>query len=174
MPEFTVQEYDVRKLNSCYLFITSLYQRRRDETRDEYKRQSLEKKVTQSNYSSQNGKNKAFYLLITKYSEYKLPQKCSCAIILLVTFPCLFTLPVANDDTNARSPLEFGDKFQGDIVLTPEQDEIISDTGKGSRTGLLSIRYRWPKSGGHVQVPYVYRASAGFCKIFLFLTLKVG
>jgi hypothetical protein len=87
------------------------------------------------------------------------------AIILIV--PALIAAPISEDETEESSALEFGDKFQGDIVLTPEQEELINEAenSKTSRTGLLSARYRWPKnSAGQVIVPYTFQASSGFSK----------
>jgi hypothetical protein len=82
------------------------------------------------------------------------------AFFVLIALPSFDSLPIAEVDVNGRSPLEYGDKFQGDIVLTPSQEEMINGTGKGARTGLLSTRYRWPKNNaGQVVVPVVFQAS---------------
>jgi hypothetical protein len=51
----------------------------------------------------------------------------------------------------------YGDHFQGDIELSPEQEEIFmaNSSSKGSRTGIVDTRYRWPKNTqGQVIVPY--------------------
>jgi hypothetical protein len=90
--------------------------------------------------------------------------------ILIAAFAILSTVsafPIADRDYDERSELEFGDKFQGDIVLTPEQEELINGEGnhKGSRTGLSRTQFRWPKnSAGQVIVPYTFQASSGFSK----------
>lgn len=55
---------------------------------------------------------------------------------------------------------QFEEFFQGDIVLTPEQKEILQPdspdkSSKGTRTGLINVFNRWPKNGqGYVIVPY--------------------
>jgi hypothetical protein len=94
------------------------------------------------------------------------------AFFVLFALPSFHSLPIVGvsevdeSDVNGRSPLEYGDKFQGDIVLTPSQEEMINGTGKGGRTGWLHSRYRWPKHNtGYVIVPLVFQASAGFSKI---------
>jgi hypothetical protein len=62
--------------------------------------------------------------------------------------------------------LEYGDHFQGDIDLSPEQDQAFNSDenfGKGGRTGQLSTSYRWPKnSQGYVIVPFVIHAQSGY------------
>jgi hypothetical protein len=89
------------------------------------------------------------------------------AFFVLITFPCLDSLPIADegdDDVNGRSRLEYGDKFQGDIVLTPSQEIMLSR--KIPKTGLLSLTSRWPKNNaGQVIVPYAFNFTAGFSKI---------
>lgn len=52
------------------------------------------------------------------------------------------------------------DKYQGDILLTPEQKEYLerpdNEGVTDTRTGLLDESYRWPMGGnGKVIVPYV-------------------
>jgi hypothetical protein len=95
------------------------------------------------------------------------------AFIVLIAFPSSRSLPIADEikiDVNGRSPLEYGDKFQGDIVLTSSQQEMISRTGKGARTGLIDLAKRWPKDYyGQVIVPYTFNASDGFSKIKAFI-----
>lgn len=88
------------------------------------------------------------------------------AFFILIALPSFHTLPIVDEvNVNGRSSLEYGDKFQGDIVLTPSQEEMFNGTGKGSRTGLLDTRYRWPKNtAGQVIVPYTFLSSAGFSK----------
>ncbi|XP_070501159.1 low choriolytic enzyme-like [Chironomus tepperi] len=59
---------------------------------------------------------------------------------------------------------QYGDLFQGDIELLPEQIQILNSTGEegelADRTGLISAVYRWPKNrDGKVIVPYVISSS---------------
>lgn len=59
-------------------------------------------------------------------------------------FPDESSLQNNRNDTN----------YQGDIILTEEQLEILNDE-IGMRTGLIDEDYRWPKSAdGLVRVPY--------------------
>lgn len=63
-------------------------------------------------------------------------------------------------ESEGRSHFEFGDKFQGDILLSPEQK--ASGT-RGSRTGILSSLFRWPKNDkGKVHLAYTIQETAGF------------
>jgi hypothetical protein len=111
--------------------------------------------------------------LIRVYPEMSAVQVLSIlAFFVLIALPSFHSLPIVDvsevdeSDVNGRSPLEYGDKFQGDIVLTSSQEEMINGTEKGARTGLLSLRSRWPKNNaGQVIVPYTFQASAGFSKI---------
>jgi hypothetical protein len=91
--------------------------------------------------------------------------------IFLIAFVSVFAtinaLPISEDDAGERSKLEFGDEFQGDIVLSPEQEQILNGNSKGSRTGLLNKSNKWPKnSAGQVVVPYTFQAASGFSKYF--------
>lgn len=68
---------------------------------------------------------------------------------------------IANPIENVRYNSE--DLFQGDILLTPEQEE----PQRSGRLGLKNEAYRWPKnSQGRVIVPYTIQASAGYSNIF--------
>lgn len=63
-------------------------------------------------------------------------------------------------DEEAQQKLENGQFYQGDIVLMEDQLEILKaledDSQFGSRTGILSEYYRWPKNRyGTVVVPFV-------------------
>lgn len=90
-----------------------------------------------------------------------------CAFVILTALPIFDSLPIIDEsevDVSGRSPLEYGDKFQGDIVLTSNQEEFFN--GKVPKTGLLSLAKRWPKNSlGQVVVPYTFNAAAGFSKI---------
>lgn len=78
---------------------------------------------------------------------------------------------------NATRKLENGEFFQGDMVLTPEQqrfydgiddgeEESETDDADGlfTRTGVLNTKYRWPKKEGKVVVPYKLNNDAKFCE----------
>lgn len=83
-------------------------------------------------------------------------------VAVIALLPILNALPVSDE---RGSPLEFGDNFQGDIILTPEQEDIINGNTRGARTGLLNTRSRWPKnSSGYVIVPYTFQSASGFSK----------
>lgn len=60
--------------------------------------------------------------------------------------------------------------FQGDIILTPDQDEYLHNPSvKQARTGLLETRYKWPKNqDGFVLLPYTISDAAGFSETKLF------
>jgi hypothetical protein len=63
-------------------------------------------------------------------------------------------------DEEAQQKLENGQFYQGDIVLMEDQLEILKapdDVSQiGTRTGILSEYYRWPKNRyGKVVVPFV-------------------
>jgi hypothetical protein len=65
-------------------------------------------------------------------------------------------------EENASGDLLFGNHFQGDIVLTEDQEDFFkgNSTSKGSRTGLIDTRYRWLKNRlGQVIVPYTLDGS---------------
>lgn len=74
-------------------------------------------------------------------------------------------------DDKAQQKLEDGKFYQGDIVLMADQKEIIEsepdDDPFGTRTGILSEYYRWPKdkSEGKVIVPYTI--SDDYCEYVL-------
>jgi len=63
-------------------------------------------------------------------------------------------------DDNLSSEFEYGDYFQGDIILDEDQMELLKSKADyeefGIRTGRIWERYRWPKNNyGNVIVPYV-------------------
>jgi hypothetical protein len=102
--------------------------------------------------------------------KVKPTMASSRLIAAVITFivPALIAAPVYEEESEKRSDLEFGDKFQGDIFLTPEQEELINqvESSKFTRTGLVDEYYRWPKnSEGEVVVPYMFQTSSGFSKI---------
>lgn len=70
-------------------------------------------------------------------------------------------------DEAAQQRLENGKFFQGDIVLMQDQLDILTypddDDEFGTRTGVLSENYRWPKDrSGKVIVPY--SLAKDYCK----------
>lgn len=70
------------------------------------------------------------------------------------------------DDQTSGKP-QYGDLFQGDIELMPEQVKLLNSTEEidlSDRTGLISTIYRWPKNRiGKVLVPYII-SSNDYCK----------
>lgn len=88
-----------------------------------------------------------------------------CTVVLFVVIATTTAYPYSETEVDGRSESEFGDKFQGDIDLTPEQEAIINGTARGGRTGLLNTKYRWPKnSAGYVMVPYAFQPFSQFSK----------
>jgi hypothetical protein len=70
-------------------------------------------------------------------------------------------------DTQALRDLENGNFFQGDIVLQPDQQEILEmvlkDEDFPTRTGIISEEYRWPKNrNGKVVIPF--EISEDYCE----------
>ena len=57
----------------------------------------------------------------------------------------------------------YGKFYQGDIVLSDEQKQFLNATNVdefSSRTGRISLYYRWPKNrAGQVIVPYVIKSN---------------
>lgn len=68
-------------------------------------------------------------------------------VLLLSILALLNANPIDTDG-------EYGDKYQGDIVLTPEQEQQLNN-GRSGRTGILNLNARWPKTNGRAKVPYV-------------------
>ncbi|CRK90140.1 CLUMA_CG003856, isoform A [Clunio marinus] len=90
-------------------------------------------------------------------------MKFIIAVVALSTFQCILGNVIPFPETILEGT-EYGDKVQGDLILTAEQfDAMYNNSTKAGKTGLLSSSYRWPKnSAGYVQVPYTFRASSGF------------
>lgn len=61
-------------------------------------------------------------------------------------------------EQSSRSDLEYGDHFEGDMIIPQDEEENI----RSGRYGLVATKYRWPKSGGYVRVPYTI--NAGYSK----------
>ena len=73
-------------------------------------------------------------------------------LILQVTLMCALVALNANPIDVDQ---EYGDKFQGDIILTPEQEGEVAHEGRVGRTGTVNTNVRWQKINGRVTVPYV-------------------
>lgn len=84
-------------------------------------------------------------------------------LLLEVTLLCCLATLNANP---IEFEQEYGDKFQGDIVLTPEQENEANHVGRVGRTGTVNTNVRWPKINGRVTVPYVidYVYSKWICR----------
>lgn len=57
--------------------------------------------------------------------------------------PYLSKYVVTMNNYNYNSDGELNDKFQGDIILTKQQEEELFGVG---RTGLINTNYRWPNN----------------------------
>jgi hypothetical protein len=73
-----------------------------------------------------------------------------------------------SDEHDVASQHEFGDKFQGDLILTHRQKKAFYSRGRYANTGLLSTITRWPKMKGYVWVPYTFKFSDNFSKLTSF------
>lgn len=102
-----------------------------------------------------------FSLLLSLVAMARL---CVVIFILIGIFSSLNAVPFSDLFIDGRSESEFGNKFQGDIDLTPEQEAMMNGT-RGGRTGLLNNFYRWPKNqNGYVVLPYAFEPNSMFCK----------
>jgi hypothetical protein len=76
-----------------------------------------------------------------------------------------------NREENIDNSLEYGEYFQGDLELMPEQDDVFKSKITGNldtRTGQLDEYYRWPKNRqGFVIVPYVIHEKSRYSELFL-------
>jgi hypothetical protein len=84
------------------------------------------------------------------------------AFFVFIALPSFDFLPIADEsevEVNGRSQLELGDKFQGDMILTPRQKEMLSGNGKGAR--LSNYIATWMNA----IVPY--NIDNSLCKIML-------
>ncbi|XP_070490773.1 hatching enzyme 1.2-like [Chironomus tepperi] len=88
-------------------------------------------------------------------------------LLLQISLLCLLVALNANP---IELEQEYGDKFQGDIVLTPEQQTETEHTGRAGRTGTVNTKVRWPKINGRVTVPYVIDADYSSSERNLILT----
>lgn len=91
-------------------------------------------------------------------------------ILIRLYLVVLFVTVAANPISTLQEQklFESKDKFQGDIILTKDQEEnFFSPPGKG-RTGLTAENYRWLKnSDGFILLSYTIKESAGFSKNFI-------
>jgi hypothetical protein len=84
--------------------------------------------------------------------------------ILIINVLCVLSL--MNAAPVEESVGEYGNHYEGDIILTPEQEEAIEKNGRDGRTGIIDTRRRWPKVNGLVYMPYVIDSQSGYCKLF--------
>lgn len=71
-----------------------------------------------------------------------------------------------------KKELENGAFYQGDIILLPEQKELLQsfpnvteEDNVPTRTGLISEQYRWPKNNqGFVILPFEIDSQSQYCK----------
>jgi hypothetical protein len=110
----------------------------------------------------------------SKYSHKNMNFFITFSAILLINVAKISAMPAPDG-----SPLEYGNYFQGDMMLTDEQREyfLSNDTeineeeekegGDWSqRTGLKDEKYRWPKNDeGQVIVPYIIDEESEFCEL---------
>lgn len=96
---------------------------------------------------------------------------------MILDLPSLFDDPNVMKSENDTNGFEvenqgsddalYGKFYQGDIVLSDEQKQFLNATNVdefSSRTGRISLYYRWPKNRfGKVIVPYVVKTS-DYCK----------
>jgi hypothetical protein len=81
-----------------------------------------------------------------------------------------------SEDEEFLQDLENGKMFQGDIILSPEQQDLLKNTPRNeeeedvpTRTGLISEEYRWPKDArGLVYMPYEIDPSSDYCKYYVY------
>ncbi|KAG5673251.1 hypothetical protein PVAND_003314 [Polypedilum vanderplanki] len=76
-------------------------------------------------------------------------------VLLFCTFSLLYAAPIEEVVEEENFIGIFGNHFQGDISLTPEQEQALLTGGRNGRTGILDLNFRWPKIGNLVHVPYV-------------------
>jgi hypothetical protein len=75
-----------------------------------------------------------------------------------------------NANEKSDDSMEYGEYFQGDLELMPEQDKVFKSKDESdildTRTGQLNEYYRWPKnSQGYVIVPYHIYEESGYCEL---------
>jgi hypothetical protein len=88
----------------------------------------------------------------------------------MIFFPTFFFIiatisakPVGNE--TAIFSGRYGQHFQGDILLTKEQKRAFTRTDDHiERTGVVSLRYRWPKVNGKVIIPYQFEDELEYSK----------
>lgn len=84
-------------------------------------------------------------------------------ILVVFSFFCLqishsHPIEVQNDDSI------YGRYYQGDIKLTPAQEEALNANSRGGRIGTVHASWLWQKTNGIVVVPYSFES--GFGKSF--------
>ncbi|CRK92010.1 CLUMA_CG005590, isoform A [Clunio marinus] len=82
----------------------------------------------------------------------------SSVILFFFILHTILGNPIAIEDES----YEYGDNFQGDIILSEElENDLKGLNSRRQRTGLIDTRYRWPKdASGNVIVPYTFDSSA--------------
>lgn len=91
-----------------------------------------------------------------------------------ILFPSEDFSSFSNDNENEQPRLENRKYFQGDIVLSTEQQKSLTESKTNesiaSRTGITLDDYHWPKAElGEVVIPYSVERSSEFSKFLKFL-----
>ncbi|KAG5673249.1 hypothetical protein PVAND_003312 [Polypedilum vanderplanki] len=71
-------------------------------------------------------------------------------VFVLCTCSLIYSAPIEDEERESIRKL-----IQRDLILTPEQKQLLSNGGRDGRTGTLTLARRWPKIGNLVHVPYV-------------------
>jgi hypothetical protein len=72
---------------------------------------------------------------------------------LLFFVICLTSFLNANEFENVGPGTIYGNRYGGDILLTPEQEHQLTTQG-GLHTGETNPNLRWPEHNGYIYVPY--------------------
>jgi len=88
---------------------------------------------------------------------------------LLVIFGIAIAKPSttvsSEKESSADKNYEEGEYFEGDIDVLPEQLEFMAAANSKARSGLRNEYYRWPKTAGLVNVPYIFDAASGYSEL---------
>lgn len=79
----------------------------------------------------------------------------------------------SNVTMKSYNDLEYGELFEGDIILPDDQVDFLQSRildeeagNTATRTGLLSRYYRWPKNfNGIAVIPYFIDSRSGYCEL---------
>lgn len=88
--------------------------------------------------------------LVNRSKEKKLKKKMKFFVLQVMI---LSILGILNGNPIDISP-EYGENYEGDILLTDEQKTELENPGRSGRTGTTNTNLRWPKVNGKVIVPY--------------------